>query len=118
MQFPKFTQSDIVNQDEWIPAGVYNPHNVRPWLLHDHGFVVAVVFASCLQDALDSAVDGDKMDRYLVTLPNADYPDEDSLAYLGNASEAFDIDTLQVIELPNVKMDFALLFDNQHRKES
>ena len=63
-----FDDSDVVNPDDFIPAGDYNPHNIHPFLLHDHGFTVAVVFASNLQDALDTAVDEDRMDRYLIDL--------------------------------------------------
>lgn len=61
-----FSDDDVVNKDNYIPAGEYNPHNVRPWLLHDHGFVLCVVFADCLQDALDEAADNDKLNRYLI----------------------------------------------------
>lgn len=62
----KFTDADVVNLDEYIPAGDYNPHNVRPWLLHDHGVVICVVFAQNLQDALDEAVDHGKLDAYQI----------------------------------------------------
>lgn len=61
-----FSDTDIVNPDEFIPAGEYNPNNVHPWLLHDHGFLVAVVFAENLQDALDIAVDANKLDRFQI----------------------------------------------------
>lgn len=130
----KFTTHDIVDPDEWIAEGEYNPHNVRPWLLHDHGFTLAIVFASNLQDALDAAVDGNRMDRFMIDVNNpeqrADYmtadPNEmdDGLdksvpeaviegvgywwkkghtpAFLGNASEPFDLESVSVIELPNV----------------
>lgn len=109
-----FTDADVVDKDDFIPAGEYNPHNVRPWLLHDHGFVVAVVFADCLQDALDKAVDSNKMDRYLIDKESLinDYPeDEEGVSRLGNASEPFDIESLEVIELPNPKFSFAALFN-------
>ncbi len=67
----KFTDADIVNPDDFIPAAgengrTYNPHNVRPRLIHDHGFTVAVVFASNLQDALDEAGDADKLDHFMI----------------------------------------------------
>lgn len=96
----KFTDADIVNYDDFIAKGEYNPHNVRPFLLHDHGFVVAVVFADCLQDALDAAADADKLDRYLVSGDDYHEEIEDSYTYLGNASEPFDIEGLDAIELP------------------
>ncbi|GAG26907.1 unnamed protein product, partial [marine sediment metagenome] len=77
LQIPKFTDLDVCQIEDWIPEGEYNPHSVRPWLLHDHGFTVAVCFASSLQDALDIAVDCDKLDQFKVE--TEDY-DEDSLA--------------------------------------
>lgn len=58
-----FTDDDVVNPSDFIPAGEFNPHNVRPFLLHDHGFVLAVVFADCLQDALEEAADAGKLDH-------------------------------------------------------
>lgn len=116
----KFSDTDVVNPGDWIPHGEYNPHNVRPFLLHDHGFVIAIVFADCLQDALDEAVDADKMDRYLIgESDRADYgwteengfPDDaDSVTYLGNASEPFDIDSLGAVELPNPVASFCAQF--------
>ena len=97
----QFTDSDVVNGDHFIPRGEFNPHNVRPWLLHDHGFTLAVVFADCLQDALDIAADAGALDRYQVTQEDqADYPDDEALTFLGNACGPFDIDTLGVHELP------------------
>ena len=113
-----FVDSDVVNIDDFIPAGEYNPHNVRPWLLHDHGFAIAVVFADCLQDAIDIAVDENKMDRYLISDKDmSDYPVDDQgchegVSYLGNAGEPFDIDTLGAVELPNPKYSFCAMFNS------
>ena len=108
----RFDESDIVQMDDWIPAGEYNPHKVRPWLLHDHGFTVAVVFASHPQEALDAAADAGKLDRFQVSEADLkDYPDDDSLAYLGNASELFDIEGLEYVELPNPKTSFVAQFN-------
>ncbi len=64
----KFTDADVVNLDDWIPAGEYNPHNVRPFLFHDHGFVLCVVFADCESNALDEAADSGKLDSFKIDL--------------------------------------------------
>jgi hypothetical protein len=113
----QFSDSDVVNLDNWIPQGEYNPHNVRPWLLHDHGFVVAVVFADCLQNAIDEAVDEEKMGRYLVTNEDiGDYDDgweDERLSHLGNDGALHDIETLSAIELPNPPSSFCAQFDNR-----
>ncbi len=139
-----FLDSDVVNRDDFIPAGEYNPHNVRPFLLHDHGFTLAIVFASNLQEALDIAIDENKLDSFLIDLSDkstrddyltSDFADAASgldencaewtatdgtkywwkegqmPAFLGNASEPFDIEGLDVIELPNPKWSFAAMFD-------
>ena len=100
-----FSDADVLNIDNYIPEGDYNPHRVRPWLLHDHGRTLCVVFADCLQDALDIAADEDKLDRYAVSEGNADH-----FAYLGNAGEPFDIETLGCVELDNPPMSFAALY--------
>lgn len=109
----KFTDADVVDLGDWIAAGEYNPHGVRPWLLHDHGFVLCVVFASNLQDALDKAVDEDKLDRFLIAEKDLDDygPEGDGIAYLGNASEPFNIESLGVEELPNPKASFVAQFN-------
>jgi hypothetical protein len=108
-----FTDADVVNRDAYIPKGDYNPHNVRPWLLHDHGFTVAIVFASTLQDALDEAADAGKLDRFQVPEYDVkDYgEDGDGLTYLGNASEPFDIESLGVLEMASPAFSFVALFN-------
>jgi hypothetical protein len=112
IQGVKFTDADIANPDDFIPAGGYNPHNIHPFLLHDHGFTVAVVFASHLQDALDIAVDENKLDRYLIAEADlGDYPNDEGISHLGNAGEPFDIESLGVIEFTNPKFSFVALFN-------
>jgi hypothetical protein len=121
-----FTDDDVVNKDDFIPKGEYNPHKVHPFVIHDHGFVVCVVFASHLQDALDIAVDNHKLDDFLIEeewntpgtkgLPAADYPtlgteNEEGIARLGNASEPFDIEALDVVELDNPPFSFVALYN-------
>ncbi len=121
----KFTDDDVIDRDSFIPAGVFNPHKVRPWLLHDHGFTLCVVFASCLQDALDIAVDEGKLDRYLIDEASntpgtkgrlaSDYPtlgteNEEGITRLGSASEPFDIESLGFVELRNPPYSFAAMW--------
>lgn len=108
-----FTDADVANIGDYIPAGEYNPHKVVPWLIHDAGFVVAVVFASNLQDAFDVAVDEGKLDAFQVAECDLkDYgPEEEGVVRLGNAGEPFDIETLDGMEMPNPPMSFAALFD-------
>jgi hypothetical protein len=108
----KFSDKDIINKDEFIPTGESNPHKIRPWLLHDHGFTVAVVFASCEQDVLDIACDEGKLERYLISESEMkDYEDEEGITYLGNAGEPHDIESLGMVELPNPKFSFCAMFN-------
>jgi hypothetical protein len=116
-----FSDSDVVNPSDFVPKGEFNPHNVRPFLIHDHGFTVAVAFADCLQDALDAAVDEGKLDRFQV--PNEELAamteeEQERLSFLGNASEAFDIEGLDVIELANPPFSFASLFLAANKEET
>ena len=139
----KFSDDDVVNQNACIFSGEYNPHNIHPWLFHDHGFVVCVVFASNLQDALDDAVAAGKFHRYMIDLTTAcdrgnylsrnevspsydpncpDFIDADGNrywwregmepAFLGNASEPFDIESLSIEEMPIPKRSFCAQFEH------
>jgi hypothetical protein len=136
-----FCDKDVVNIDNWIPANSSsNPHKVRPWLVHDAGSIVCVVFADCLQDAMDEAADEGKLDRWQITpgkgpdwkdymttdfaeAEDADaaypeYVDEEGRKWwfihepcrLGNASEPFDVDVLEWLELPNPPLSFCACF--------
>ena len=60
----RFSDADVVNPDEapWFTGCA----NHRPWLMHEHGFAVAVVFAETLQDALDVAANEGKLDGFKV----------------------------------------------------
>lgn len=116
----KFDDTDVVNAED------YRHFDGRAFLLHDAGFTVAVVFASCLQDAIDEAVDDNRLDRFKVAPEElADYGDteeerDEQLSYLGNASEPFDIESLGAIKLPVVPFSFAALIqanDNALRFE-
>lgn len=113
----KFTEADVINRDDWIPEGEYNPHNVRPWLLHDAGFVLCVTFADCLQDALDNAADEGKLDHFLIGEDERDDygPDGEGIDYLGNDGKEYDIANVQTIELPHVPLSFCVCFDNRPR---
>lgn len=135
-----FTDADVTNLDNHVPAGEYNPYDIHPWLLHDHGFTLCVVFASNLQDAIDEAVDENKLERYLLSeseLADSMYHDDGcciflkdteaksqdetprhncdcdtpGVSYLGNAGEPHDIESLGFVELPNPSRSFAAEFE-------
>ena len=137
-----FTDADIVNPDDYIAAGEYNPYNVRLFVAHDHGVIVGAAFAECRSDALDKLADANKLDHLRIN-PENEHDREDYMttdvkeiasgfdpdcvehespdgtmywwkkepAFLGNAIEPFDIDTLSVFEVPCPKMSICALLD-------
>ena len=82
----------IVNREEFIPVNSYNPHNIHAHLLCNEYGLLCIVYASHLQDALDIAVDENRMDSMLI--PEDEIENEDWICRLGNAGEAFNIDYL------------------------
>lgn len=143
----KFTDKDVVNPDDFIPATneaykSHNPHHMRPWLIHDHGTAACVVFAQSQRDALDEAANAGKLDPWQIDPSDEDdradymttneeevaskydvyapeYVDTDGVKWywnmeptlLGNAGEPFDIEGLEVVELPIPKFSFCTLFN-------
>jgi hypothetical protein len=99
----RFTDEDVVNPDDFIAKGESNPHKVRPWLLHDHGFVLAVVFASCLQDALDEAVDNDKLNRYQIDPADAGERGDYMTANLSEMATGFDENCPEYVDANGTK---------------
>ena len=111
---PKFTSADVINADDWIPQGEYNPHNVRPWLFHDHGHVLGIVFADNYGDAEDELADSGKVDHLLVDASElSDYPDEVGLSFVGNFCKPYNLETMSVLELPNPQMNWSTLYHDQ-----
>lgn len=104
----KFTDGDVANLDDWEMD-----HTLTPFLLHDHGYVLCVVFAEHLQDALDTAADKGRIDQCKVTEAEMrDYPNEEGLSFLGNFCEPYDIEGMGVLELPRVPaVSFCALFN-------
>jgi hypothetical protein len=82
----------------------YNPHNMRPFIVGAEFGALAIVWAEHEQEALDAAVDGDKMDGYIIDNPDEeDYEDHCSA---GNASELIHDDYLWIIEFPETGLNW------------
>jgi hypothetical protein len=102
-----YAAEDFVNPEYYDRKG-------KAYVFHDAGFVQAIVFSEypsyCEQDALDEAVDSGKLDHFQVKPEDmGDYqtgedsdgnPEYDRIAYLGNAGEPFDIETLDWLIIP------------------
>jgi len=114
----KFTDEDVVNPDDFASYSTgSNPYNMHPFILHNHGFTICIVLASNLQDALDEAVDNNKLDSFLIDEADyADYAmdsDNPTCAFLGNAGEPFDIDCISYIELPMPEFSLCRLLEEE-----
>jgi hypothetical protein len=100
---------DVVNPDEYIANGGFNPHHIRPWLIGNEFGVLGIVYASHEQDAMDELADAGKLDGHLVKMEettvgeNGETLDDcgAELTHLGNAGEPFNIDNVWMRELPN-----------------
>jgi len=103
----RYSADDFVNADS---ADFSDPRMNRAWVIHNAGTVLAIVFAEyyayCDQDALDEACDRDKLDSllcsyedlkdYEVGTDSEGYPEYEGIIYLGNASEPFACETLDL----------------------
>lgn len=104
--------------DCFINADSYDSSRRGPaqqaWCIMNGGYIVAIVFAEYYsygeQDALDEAADRDKLDFLLISQDElADYetgeksdegyPEYEGIAYLGNASEPFDQENLDMFQV-------------------
>lgn len=105
-----YTEDSFVNADSYDAK---DRRMNRAWVIHDAGYVKAIVFAEywayCEQDALDVAADSGKLDYLLITEKELeDYrvgedsegnPEYEGIASLGNAGEPFDSENLDVFEV-------------------
>ena len=104
--------SDVVNPEDFIPAGESNPHNVRPWLVLDEGFTLGIAFAESLSDALDILADERKLDRFLISPSQLDEygEEEEGISRLGNNCNPYDIENVMAFALPNPPFSFVAMF--------
>lgn len=104
---PSFCDSDVINRNEW--SSEIGSANKLAYLMHDHGFTVAVVIAERRSEALDIAADAGNLDRWEVSDEEAssDYEngyDDPRIESLGSNGKFFDIEGLTIVsfELPTV----------------
>lgn len=110
-----YTEDSFANKDAYdFHHRVWIGKSPQATVIHDHGFVVAIVFpeyyAWSEQDSLDAAADSGKLD-FLQIQPSelADYevgkddegnPEYEGIINLGNASEPFDSENLDYFQVP------------------
>jgi hypothetical protein len=110
-----YAEKDFVNPDSYdFHHHVWGNSNPQAYVIHNAGFVAAIVFpeyfAYCEQDAFDAAADSGHLDFLLVTekeLPDYQtgtdsegYPEYAGIINLGNASEPFDQENLNMFTVP------------------
>ncbi len=92
----------------------FTPHNVMPWVIFNEFGPICLSWADCEQNALDEALDGGKLDSFVVEPEDID---SDLLAngfytHLGNASEITDLSycSMETIDLndQDIKLIIAL----------
>lgn len=113
-----FGDSDIVNLEEYLQDSVGRPHPMmRAWLFHDHGFTLAVAFATHEAAALEAAADSEKLEHFMLTYDEVKEYErdgrEDNISYLGADEEAYDIGTLGIVPLPIVPFSYVALFGSR-----
>lgn len=107
----KIENDMIVDIDDWIPEGEYNPHSVRPWAIGDQFGTIAVAFADSGAAAIDAAIDAGKLDGRQIH--DHECADDCEALHGGNAGEAFDQSYLWIVELPNPRMDWPTLLEKE-----
>lgn len=107
----KYHNFDLSFSDE----DVVNPHDywMEKWnlfLIHDHGFTMAVAIAETEQDAWDEAADSGKIDHFKLT--DQDWikdMSEDQISYLGNNGDPYDIEALDIVRINRPPFSMAAL---------
>ena len=106
-----FSDADIANLDD------IDYCDGQAFLVHDHGFVQGIAFASNLSDALDHLADADKLEAWKLSDDEVRELDADDLgeciSYHGNHSEAFHLDTMEYVEMPRVKLSYTASFNDR-----
>jgi hypothetical protein len=112
----KFTDADVINPNDLeLYATGSNPHNVRCFLLHDHGFSIGVAIAESLQDALDEAADAGKLDSFEVQEEDFDNygmrTDSPTCSFLGNYCKGYDVEAVSAIEFGIPRLSLCALLN-------
>lgn len=90
----ELSDEDILCNDVTLPWD-FNPHNTRLYVIGNEFGALCAVWANHEQDALDTAVNENKLDSMMVSEEDYDAMDEDEregCASLGNAGEPFNLD--------------------------
>lgn len=113
----QFSDQDVI-LDEYDPKAKEGDRYLEiPWLIHEQGFTICVVFARNEQEAFDQAVNENKLDRYMIENPTEEDWEDENYHVLGNASELFDTSNLGIVRLLQPNLSYCTLLNN-HLKEN
>jgi hypothetical protein len=98
-----FTDDDVLDIENVLFEGDYNCHKRHLWLIHDHGFTICVVEADSLQDALDEAVDADKLDRFQIHPENESDRDDYMTSDVSEMAAGYDPECPEYVDADGVK---------------
>lgn len=113
----EWTEKDIVNPDEYDTAREGSRYGMKMWAIVEQvgysAIIRCIAFARSEQDALDEAVDADKLDHLKVADDEHPPESEEWNNYLcaGNASEFFHQDGLSIREMPVPQFSIEALWD-------
>lgn len=100
-----FSDVTIVDPDNYVASGGFNPYNTRPMIIYNEYGVLCVVYADNEQDALDAAADADALKCQ--RLDDVDVFDENGdlaeyVLLLGNYGTPYDSENLRIKILSNM----------------
>lgn len=112
-RLPSFCDSDVINRDEW--SSEIGSDKKLAYLLHDHGFTVAVVIAESFSEARDIAADAGKLDRWEVTDEDVgDYDggyDDPGIECIGGNGKFFDVEGMTIVSFELPRISFVACFE-------
>jgi len=87
--------NDVVTEEQ----GSENPHGVGLWLIHNANGLIAAVWASGIENALDEAADADLLQSCALSEAVAEEYGMKATG-LGNAGELFDLSNVGLYQVP------------------
>lgn len=107
-----FLDRDVLNPEDYIPTGKFNPWNIRPFLL-TNGIYTFVIFAEYPRSAFNIAADLHRIDNCRLLDEQAEEYESDGrrVSYLGKACYPYDIDDYVVEELANPTFSICAIYN-------
>ena len=82
----------------------YNPHKVRPFVISNEYGTLCLVWADCIQNAIDNACDLNMLNSFIVDEKDYTEEEKNDLVHIGNAGELSDLTYMQCNEIDISKL--------------